>query len=132
MIIVTPLYAALFGVLLVFLQWRITHLRSKYQTTRMQEEGHSEMAAATRAVGNLVEYLPMALLLMILAEAQDTAPAVLHGLGLTLVAARLLHLKGLKDPSGKSPLRLLGTRLTWAVIVVTSLICVAGSFGVVI
>lgn len=130
--IVTPLYAAILGLLLVLLQWRIMGLRSKYQTNRMQEEGHSEMAAATRAVGNLVEYLPMALLLMALAEAQDTAPAVLHALGITLLVARLVHLKGLKDPSGRHPLRQLGTRLTWGVIVVTSFICIAATFGFVI
>lgn len=130
--IVTPIYAAIFGLLLVVLQWRITRLRDRFQTTRMQEDGHSEMAAATRAVATLVEYLPMALILMVLAEAQDTSPAVLHALGLTLLVARAIHLKGLKDPSGRSTLRRLGTRLTWLVIAACSVICIAASFGFII
>jgi uncharacterized membrane protein YecN with MAPEG domain len=130
--IVTPIYAALFGFILVVLQWRITNLRGKFQTARMQEEGHSDMAAATRAVGNLVEYIPLALILMALAEAQETAYALLHLLGVTLLAARVIHLKGLKDPSGKSPWRKLGTRLTWTAIAVNGVICLAASFGYVI
>ena len=123
---ITPLYAAFFGILLVILSWRIQKLRLKTQP-RMNEETHSEMTAATRAQSHLIEYTPMALLLMLMAEFQETSPFLLHALGLTLVAARLLHLKGLKDPSGKSPLRKTGTRLTWLVLVIGSITVAVGS-----
>lgn len=126
---VTPLYAAFFGLLLVALSWRVQALRQKFQLSRMQEQGHSEMAAATRAVSHIVEYTPLALLLMLMAEIQDTNPMILHALGMTLFVARALHLKGLKDPSGNSPLRKFGTRLVWAQIVAASLLNVAASFG---
>lgn len=132
MITVTPLYAAFFGLLLVVLSHRIQRLRDKYQLNRAQEQTHGDMAAATRAVSHLVEYTPMALLLMMLAEIQDTPPAVLHALGMALFVARFLHLKGLKDPSGKSALRRIGTRLTWAVIVAASLLNVAACFGFIV
>lgn len=128
---VTPLYAAFFAFLLVALQWRVSALRDAYQNTRMQEEGHSAMAAATRAVAHAVEYTPLALLLMLIVETQGTSPVIMHALGLLLVAGRLLHLKGLRDPSGKSPSRRLGTRITWAQIVLAGILCAASSFDVV-
>ncbi len=128
---VTPLYAAFFALILVALQWRVVALRDKYQSTRMQEDGHSEMAAITRAVAHMVEYTPIALLLMLIAETQGTSPVIMHVLGVTLIAGRVLHLKGLRDPSGKSPLRRLATRIIWANIVVASLLCAASSFDIV-
>lgn len=130
MLFVTPLYAAFFGILLVILSWRIQNLRTK-STARMNEEGHTAMMAATRAQGHLVEYTPIALLLMMIAEFQDHSPTFLHVIGLMLIVARFMHLKGLKDPSGKSKARKAGTRLTWVAIVIAALACVAGSFGVI-
>ncbi len=128
---VTPLYAAFLALVLVALQWRIVALRDKFQSSRMQEDGHSEMTATTRAVAHMVEYTPIAVLLMLIAETQGTSPIIMHILGITLIAGRLAHLKGLRDPSGKSPLRRLGTRITWAVIVITSVLCALSSFDIV-
>jgi uncharacterized membrane protein YecN with MAPEG domain len=127
---ITPLYAGFFGILLVALSWRITAIRNKYQS-RMTEEGHTEMTAATRAQGHMVEYMPTGILLMLIAEFQDFSPALLHALGILLIIARLLHLKGLKDPSGQSIARKAGTRLTWLHMVIASAMCIAGSFGII-
>lgn len=129
MIAITPLYAGFFGLLLILLSWRITSLRSKYEI-KMGDGGHTELTAATRAHGNLIEYLPTALLLMIIVEMQGFSPWVLHTLGLQLVTARVLHLRGVNDPSGKSKNRKIGTRLTWIQIALSSLLCIAGKFGI--
>lgn len=125
---ITPLYAGLFGIILVYLSWRIVHLRNKYQI-KMGDGGHSALIAATRAQGNLVEYLPTSLVLMLMLEFLATSAWILHGLGIWLLLARLLHLKGIKDPSGTSIHRKIGTRLTWAQIVVAALLCIIGSLG---
>lgn len=128
---ITPVYAGFFGIMLVFLSWRVTKLRRKYDT-KMGESGHGEMTAAVRAQGSLVEHLPMALLLMWMLENMLFSPWILHGLGIALVIARLMHLHGLSDPSHAGIGRKLGTRLTWAHIVVCSLLGFAGAFGVIV
>lgn len=128
MVAITPLYGAFFGLLLVFLSWRIVQLRNKFQV-KMGDGGHNELTAATRAQGNLIEYLPTALILMLMLEFLDFSGWVVHGLGILFVVARLMHLKGINDPSGKSFGRKLGTRLTWAQIIVASLLCLAGTLG---
>jgi uncharacterized membrane protein YecN with MAPEG domain len=50
---------------------------------------------------------------------------------MTLMIGRILHLKGLKDPSGKSTIRRLGTRIIWAQIIVAAVLSGASSFDIV-
>jgi uncharacterized protein len=127
---ITPIYAGFFGIMLVFLSWRVTKLRIKHGA-HMQNRGHDELTAAVRAQSNIVEYLPMALLLMWMLETMQFRPVVIHGLGIFLVFARLLHLHGLNEPSGASFARKLGTRLTWLHIVACGVLAFAGAFGAV-
>jgi uncharacterized protein len=86
--------------------------------------------AAVRAQGNLIEYLPTALILLLLLEIMGFSPHILHLLGLLLVAARILHVYGINEPSGASLSRKIGTRMTWAQITLASLFCLAGAFGI--
>jgi uncharacterized membrane protein YecN with MAPEG domain len=124
----TPLYAGFFGLLLVFLSWRVVNLRNRYQV-KMGDGGHSELTAAVRAYDNLLEYLPTALVLMMMLEFLGFNTLVIHVLGLWLVGARLLHLKGIQEPSGASKSRRIGTRLTWVQMAATAIFCLIGSFG---
>ena len=129
---ITPLYAGFFGIMLVTLSWRVTKLRNKYEGHRMRETGHNELTAAVRARDNIIEYLPLALLLMWMLETMQFSPLVIHALGILLIIARLLHLHGLNEPSGEGFGRKLGTRLTWAHIVICAALAFAGAFGVII
>lgn len=127
--LITPAYAGIMALMLVYLSWRVVSLRKKYET-KMGDEGHSELTAAVRAHGNLLEYLPTALLLLLLLEFLSFSSWVIHALGLLLVGARIIHLKGINAPSGKSLNRRLGTRLTWAQMTIASLLCLLGAFDV--
>ena len=128
--LITPFYAGAMSLFLIILSWRIVNLRN-LQKGKMNEEDHSAMAAATRAQGNLVEYLPTALLLLFFVEILEFRSEIVHGLGLLLIIARIMHIKGLNDPSGKSTLRKLGTRLTWVMMGAASLLAILGSFKIV-
>lgn len=133
LIFITPIYAGFFGIMLVVLSWRVVKLRRKYEGPhhKMNEGGHNEMTAAVRAQGNFTEYLPTALLLMWMLETMQFSPWLIHALGALLIAARLLHVHGLNEPSGKGSTRKLGTRLTWAQIIACSLLAFFGAFGLV-
>jgi uncharacterized membrane protein YecN with MAPEG domain len=128
----TPLYAGFFGIMLVILSWRVSKLKRKYDNHKMNEGGHTELSAAVRAQANIVEYLPIALLLMWMLESMQFSTWIINTLGILLIIARLMHLHGLNEPSGNGPGRKLGTRLTWLHIVVCSLLGFAGAFGVVV
>ena len=129
---ITPVYAGFFGMLLVALSWRVARVRRKYDGSIMKDSGHSELTAAVRAQSNIVEYLPLALLLMWMLENMQFSPWLIHALGALLVTARLLHLHGLNEPSGNGIGRRLGTRLTWLHITICSLLGFAGALGVMV
>lgn len=126
---ITPLYAALLGLLLVYLSHRVVSLRNKLQI-RMGDGGHAELSAAVRSQDGLIEYLPIALFMLLMVELLGFSPIIVHVLGLWLIAARLLHLKGQREPSGASRLRRTGTRMTWAQIAAACLLGLAGFFGI--
>jgi len=126
---ITPIYAGFFGIMLVVLSRRVVKLRLKHEGNKMREMGHNELTAAVRAQGNFVEYLPLALLLMWMLETMQFSPWLVHGLGVFLILARLMHLHGLKEPSGAGLGRRVGTRLTWLHITACSLLGFAGAFG---
>jgi len=129
---ITPIYAGFFGIMLVMLSWRTTKLRSKYEHHKMHQTGHNEMTAAIRARDNIVEYVPLALLLMWMLETMQFSSLVIHALGILLIAARLLHLHGLNEPSGEGFGRKLGTRLTWIHIIICAALGFAGAFGFIV
>ena len=126
--LITPLYAALLALFQVYLSWRVVSLRNKYQI-RMGDGGHTELTGVVRVHGNLIEYLPTTLILLFLLEVQGFSAPVIHALGVLLLFARLLHLKGIHDPAGASSSRKIGTRLTWVQMTIAALLCLCGYIG---
>jgi uncharacterized protein len=78
-----------------------------------------ELTIAIRAHANNAEYLPLALVLMLLAELCGGSSAILHVIGGTLLVARVNHALGLPRPA-PNVLRWTGTALTFAGILGTA------------
>ena len=87
---VTMLYAALLGILLVILSWGVSKVRLRERVSLGAGEV-SDLESAIRAHGNFIEYVPFALILLILAESAVAHSWLLHTLGGSLLAGRLLH-----------------------------------------
>jgi uncharacterized membrane protein YecN with MAPEG domain len=81
------------------------------------EEG---MQQAVRVQANFVEYVPFAVLLLVLAELTGLPGPAVHGAGLLLLASRVLHAVGLSRSPGVSFGRFYGTAGTWLTIVALS------------
>jgi uncharacterized membrane protein YecN with MAPEG domain len=71
------------------------------------------MMAAIRAHANNSEYVPLALLLMLILIPLRANAFVIHVIGGTLTLGRILHAIGLSRNVGTSLPRLLGIVLTW-------------------
>jgi uncharacterized membrane protein YecN with MAPEG domain len=78
------------------------------------------MLQAARVQANFAEYVPLALVLLLLAELGAAPAAVLHGSALLLLASRLLHAWGLSRSPGRSFGRFYGTAGTWLAIIALS------------
>ena len=77
---VTMLYASLLGILLILLSWGVSKVRLREHISLGAGEV-SGLESAIRAHGNFIEYVPLALILMMLAESTAAASWLLHMLG---------------------------------------------------
>lgn len=116
----TSIYAALLGILLVILSFTVV----KHRVRAKVGIGHGDNEMLLRAIrthANFIEYVPISLILLFLAELNGASALLLNINGVALVLARLLHALGLYRSSGASVPRILGTNITWLVILVLSL-----------
>ena len=118
MLPVTALYAGLLGLYVLWLARLVIAARGRHRIALGTD--HIEVLRAVRAHGNFAEYVPLALLLLALCEANGLPPAALHALGVALVVGRVLHATGIAREPEDFRWRGLGMVLTFAVIGVAS------------
>jgi uncharacterized membrane protein YecN with MAPEG domain len=116
---ITSLYAALAALLLLALAGLVVRARWRYRTG-LGIGTEPAMERAVRVHANFVEYVPLTLVLLLLAELAAASAGLLHACGATLVVCRVLHAYGLSQTSGRSFGRFWGTAGTWAVILALS------------
>lgn len=116
---ITALYAGLFGIKLIVLSARISLGRMRYRVG-IGSGGERRLERMIRVQGNFVEYIPVALLLLLLNELNHASAFFLHAIGIALLAGRLLHAVGLSQYAGRSFARWTGTGLTWIPILILS------------
>jgi len=84
--------------------------------------GDARLGQAVRAHANFAEQTPLALLVLVLAEALGAPALAIYVLGAVLVVARLVSAWGLSRSLGATPQRQAGAGLTVLTVVVTSLL----------
>ena len=117
---ITPLFAAIFALMFVFLS-------SGVIKTRLSEKiglglGDSrELEKAVRIQGNFAEYVPLALVLLWFLETISFNSGLVFWLGCVLLASRIAHVIGMQNPDQYMKFRQLGVIGTFLVLVVSSL-----------
>lgn len=125
--IITALYAGILGIWLVVLSVRVIVVRRSARVS-LGDGGNVALERRIRAQGNLAEYGPMALILIGILEGAGTSALVLHGLGILLVAGRLMHGWALSFSQGNAVGRTGGMVLTLTVIAIAALLNLARFF----
>lgn len=82
---VTGVFAAVLGLLLLALSARVVKYRLKYRKG-LGVTDDRDFEVAVRAHANLVEYAPLALLMLAIAELNGVASGLIYWLGMALVA----------------------------------------------
>lgn len=90
MLSVTPIYAILLTLLFLTLSVRVIIARRTEKIAYGSGE-NTDTVALIRAQQNCAEYIPIALLLLLMAELQDVGSFWLHICGLTFTIGRYLH-----------------------------------------
>jgi len=113
---ITGLYGGLCGLLIIALAFRVVRFR-RSEKVGLGSAGKHHAEVLIRSHANAIEYIPIALLLLLVAELNGLAHGWLHLLGGIFVLARLLHAIGLTaGRGGYHPGRFIGTALSWLVI----------------
>lgn len=87
---ITGFYAGCLGILLVLLSFNVIRYRRRNKLA-LGENGNLELTRAIRAHGNFVEYTPMFLVMLAMAEVQSLPAIMIHLLGAAFVAGRVAH-----------------------------------------
>jgi uncharacterized protein len=120
--VVTPLYTGLLALWLLVLSVRVIQQR-RAAHVRLGSGGNVKLERAIRGQANFIEYVPLALLMMLILELARFSIYLLHLLGLALLLGRLMHgyafAFSIRFRFGRSA----GTVLTFAVLSIESVLC---------
>ncbi|AWK14698.1 MAPEG family protein [Candidatus Fukatsuia symbiotica] len=87
---VSSFYVVLGAILLLKLSLDVVKLRNQYRVT-YGDGGFSELQTAIAVYSGAVEYVPIALILLIILEMNGAETWIIHLCGLILIVERLLH-----------------------------------------
>ena len=121
-LIVTPIVAALCAFLLIVLSFRVMAHRRDKQVS-LGDGNDRDLERAIRIQGNFVEYTPMALVAMALAEIGGGNVWLLAVIGAALVAGRVFHAVALLKEPGRLGLRVAGMVLTILALAAAGILC---------
>ena len=118
---VTSIYAALLGIMFIVFTLRVGAYRAKNRIS-LGDGGNNELQRRSRAQGNFIESVPIALILLALVELSGASATWLHALRSMLVIGRWSHwlqLSGFLKPLAFRPI---GMVLTLMSILVSSIL----------
>jgi uncharacterized membrane protein YecN with MAPEG domain len=118
---ITGIYVALSTLLVLLLAGRVSTGRGTAKVG-IGDGGNPELFRRIRAHANAIENLPLALLLLLMLELNQTQVLWLHVFGCVLIAGRILHAIGMSVSSKEGAGRIVGSALTWGVMLVMAVL----------
>lgn len=130
MLPVTSIIAALAAILYIALAMRVIGVRRSNKVS-LGDAANKTLETRIRQHGNFNEYVPLALILMAIAELQNAPRLLLIVLGLAILGGRLAHVYGLENMHNAvgRKLRTYGMLSTFLSLVVLSLTLVLYSYA---
>jgi uncharacterized membrane protein YecN with MAPEG domain len=121
---ITAFYASLLTLWLVLLSFRVIALRGSpvFGFLTMDTSDDNMLQRAIRAHGNLTEYAPMMVIVLYLLEVSGADTTTLHSLGLSFLLGRLMHGVCFGFMKSSMPLRIGGTALTLAPLLIAAVL----------
>ncbi len=117
---ITPFYAGLLTFVFVFLSVRVIGVR-RGASVALGDGGVPALLRRARVQANFAEYVPLALVLMLMMELQNAPALALHGLGVALLGGRAIHAFGVSQDPEPMRLRVIGMATTFMVLVASAI-----------
>ena len=110
--VVTLVCGGALALLMTLLGINVTRVRMQLKTYVDPAAPPKRLYVAVRAHGNLTEWGPMLVVLMLIIESAGGSKSLLWGAGLTLLVGRVLHAIGLLTRVRVAPV---GSAVTWGI-----------------
>jgi len=123
---ITGVYAALCGLLLVVLYVRVSQRRLATKIGA-GTSGDAVLEQRVRAHANLIENAPLVLFLLYLVEQTGLDAWAVHVFGAAFLVARLLHAQGMSGSTGRSAGRFYGSIGTLLILAALSVLLLVRS-----
>jgi len=117
--LVTPLFAALFGLFYFILSINVVRFRIG-QKVSLGSGDNRDIEKAIRIHANFIEYVPLILLLFYFYEVMSLSGSLVFFLASALFIARICHITGMLNPKEWMLLRQLGAGVTFLVLLAIS------------
>ncbi|MEM9705741.1 MAG: MAPEG family protein [Pseudomonadota bacterium] len=127
---VTGLYAGLAALFLVFLSVRVIRVRQS-QKISVGTAGNPDMERAMRVQANFVEYTPLLIVMLGIAEMNGLHPHGVNTIGALIIIARIAHFIGFATEAGPMAGRVAGTILTFLLLIASAGVLIAQFLGVI-
>jgi uncharacterized membrane protein YecN with MAPEG domain len=118
-------YAAILGLIFIYLSSRVMAAR-RASGVALGTGGDRTLERWARVHANFAEYVPLAIILLVLMEIRGNAAWYLHLLCIGLVVGRVAHAFGLSHEPDRIFYRAAGVLLTNIVIIVAAITLLAG------
>lgn len=125
---ITTLYVLPLGLIWFALWIGVSSVRSSLNCS-IGDANNPALLQKIRRHGNFIEWVPFALVLMILAEAQGTGAMWLHAAGTLLLIGRIAHPFGLAIDNAGHPLRYVGNGTNMLAVVILLISLARLAFG---
>ncbi len=104
---ITSLYTVPLAILMFVLWLKVSKTRAAMGIS-IGNNGNTDLHEKIRRHGNFIEWVPMVLLMMMIAEMRGANGTVLHLAGVLLVVSRAVHPFGLRHDKPNHVLRIVG------------------------
>jgi uncharacterized membrane protein YecN with MAPEG domain len=112
MLFITSIIASVLTIIFVRLSFAVIRLRRKNKVG-LGNGGNEELERAIRAQGNFAEYVPFGIMLIACLEINGAPWWLVAAPGMTLIAGRLIHARGINMPPPDFSQRVLGMKFTF-------------------
>ena len=116
---VIALYAPLNAFLNIYLANRVSNSRRTNKVS-VGDGDNEELLRTARAHGNNAEFVPLAILMLLICELMGGKSLALHVMGGSLLLGRVAHAFGIHQVKAPNPARFFGTAATWTIILAAS------------
>ncbi len=123
---ITGIYAGLLTLLFIGLSARVIRVRRRDRIA-LGDGDNPDLRRAMRVQGNFAEYVPLALILLVLVEMGGGPAWLVHGLGAGLFGGRIAHAYGIGQTEEDYRFRVAGMVLTFAALALAAIILLARS-----